>query len=93
GIKRKLVGLVIDGENMTGPNTRFWDVFSQDKKVGKVTSAVYSPRLKKNIALAMIDISCTETGTNLSVDKGHEVVEARVTEIPFHDPKKTLATS
>ena len=93
GIKHKLVGLVIDGENMTGPNTRFWDVFSQDQKVGKVTSAVYSPRLKKNIALAMIDISCTETGTNLSVDKGHEVVEARVTEIPFHDPKKTLATS
>jgi len=78
---------------MSGPNTRFWDVLRQDRKVGKVTSAVYSPRLEKNIALAMIDIYATETGTPLKVDKGHEIVDAQVTEMPFHDPKKTLAMS
>ena len=38
------------------PNTTFWTIFYDGKKVGKVTSAVYSPRLKKNIALAMVDI-------------------------------------
>jgi hypothetical protein len=41
----------------------------------------------------MIDISATETGTPLKVDKGHEIVDAQVTEMPFHDPKKTLAMS
>lgn len=93
GIKRKLVGLIIDDAPMSGPNTRFWKVLEKGQTVGKVTSAVFSPRLKKNIALAMIDISCTGIGTLLSVDKGNQIVEATVTEMPFHDPKKTLATS
>ena len=34
--------------------------------LGKVTSAVYSPRLKKNIALAMIDINHSSLGPDLS---------------------------
>ena len=93
GIKRKLVGLIIDDAPMSGPNTRFWEVLEKGQTVGKVTSAVFSPRLKKNIALAMIDISCTGIGTLLSVDNGTQIVEATVTEMPFHDPKKTLATS
>lgn len=93
GIKRKLVGLIIDDAPMSGPNTRFWKVLEKGQTVGKVTSAVFSPRLKKNIALAMIDISCTGIGTLLSVDNGNQIVEATVTEMPFHDPKKTLATS
>jgi glycine cleavage system aminomethyltransferase T len=35
--------------------------------IGKVTSAVYSPRLKKNIALAMIEINQSEIGSKLKV--------------------------
>ena len=42
---------------LKGPNTTFWSILKDDKIIGKVTSAVYSPRLKKNIALAMIEIN------------------------------------
>jgi len=41
---------------MPGPNTRFWDVIKNSAVIGKVTSAVFSPRLKQNIGLALVDI-------------------------------------
>jgi len=67
GIKRKQIGLEIDCKPLTGPNTTFWPLKINDQKVGKITSAVYSPRLKKNIALAMIEIEQSEIGTKLEV--------------------------
>ncbi len=62
GIKRKQVGLELDCEPLKGPNTTFWPAYKDDKRIGKVTSAVYSPRLKKNIALAMIEIDHSKVG-------------------------------
>ena len=56
GITRKQVGLIIDCEPLKGPNTTFWKITKDNNEIGKVTSAVYSPRLKKNIALAMISV-------------------------------------
>ena len=67
GLKRKQVGIIIDSDPMKGPNTRVWDVLHNESVIGRVTSAVYSPRLKKNIALAMIDINYSDIGTSLIV--------------------------
>ena len=67
GIKRKQVGLIIDCDPLSGPNTTFWPIEKDGKKIGKVTSAIYSPRLKKNIALAMIEIKYSELGNQLDV--------------------------
>ena len=47
GIKRKQVGLVLECDPLKGPNTTFWPIFKNQNKIGKITSAVYSPRLKK----------------------------------------------
>ena len=47
GISRRQVGLIIDGERLHMPNTKFWPLSIGGKIVGKVTSAVYSPRLKR----------------------------------------------
>ena len=47
GIKRKQVGLEIICKPLSGPNTTFWSIEKDNIKIGKVTSAVYSPRLKK----------------------------------------------
>ena len=57
GIQRKQVGLYLDNERMERPNTRFWNLMYNKKIVGRITSAVYSPRLEKNIALAIVDIN------------------------------------
>ena len=92
GVTRKQVGLVIDGEPFTGPNTTFWPVEADGQVVGKVTSAVYSPRLQKNIALAMVGAGSADIGTSLTVETATEVRAAVVVEKPFYDPKKQLTT-
>jgi aminomethyltransferase len=56
GIRRKQVGLEIAGLPIEGTNTQFWPAKVNDEEVGVVTSAVYSPRLERNIALAMVTV-------------------------------------
>ena len=93
GIKRKQVGLEINCEPLSGPNTTFWSIKKDNNEIGKVTSAVYSPRLKKNIALAMINIENTEIGTSLEVNTNRGNFEAIIVEKPFFDPKKKIASN
>ena len=92
GIKRKQVGIEISGLPLKGPNTRFWSLEKNGKIVGKVTSAVYSPRLKRNIALAMVDLEHTTMSTALEVITPESNLRAKVVEKPFFDPKKTITT-
>ena len=90
GVKNMQVGLVIHDDPMPRPNTKYWNIYNNKSMVGKVTSAVYSPRLKKNIALAMVDINSSVIGTKLTVKKDNNVVDAEVVEKPFYDPKKSI---
>ncbi len=92
GIKRKQVGLIIDCNPLSGPNTTFWPIEKNGKKIGKVTSAVYSPRLKKNIALAMIEINYSELGNQLDVQTHEGKYSTTIVEKPFYDPKKKIAS-
>jgi aminomethyltransferase len=93
GIKRKQVGVILDCELLAGPNTTCWEILKDNQQVGKITSAVYSPRLKQNIALAMVTINQSEIGTVLDVKMNDKIVKATIVEIPFYDPKKKLASS
>ena len=93
GIKRKQVGLIIDCKPLEGPNTTFWPIEDKGNKIGKVTSAVYSPRLKKNIALAMVNVENSEIGTELEVLTHQSKFLAKIVEKPFYDPKKKIAIS
>ena len=93
GISRKQVGLIIDGEPLKGPNTTFWGINKDGETIGKVTSAVYSPRLEQNIALAMVDIEHLELGAGVEVISGSGPKAARMVEFPFYDPKKSIAAA
>ena len=93
GPKRQQIGLVLDCAPLLGPNTRFWPITQNGAQVGKVTSAVYSPRLQKNIALAMVDTAAAVLGAQVEVTTGSGVVGAQVVERPFYDPKKTIAAA
>ena len=90
GIKRKQVGLYLDNKRMDGPNTRFWNLIYNNKIVGKITSAVYSPRLEQNIALAIVDIKYSNLNQKLIVDDGNSEFNAVVVNKPFYDPNKNL---
>ena len=93
GLSRLQVGLILEGAPLPQPNTRFWGLSHDGVNVGKVTSAVYSPRLKKNIALAMVSRSFTKIGTELTVDTFKGIRKCSVVKKPFYDPKKSLAVS
>jgi aminomethyltransferase len=90
GNSRQQVGLEIDGEPLPGPNTRFWPVEVNGEVIGKVTSAVYSPRLKKNIALAMVAIGRSAVGTTCTVQLTGETRGGTIVPKPFYDPKKQI---
>jgi glycine cleavage system aminomethyltransferase T len=99
GVTRKQVGLIIEGEPLKGPNTSYWMIRKDGQTIGKVTSAVYSPRLQQNIALAMVDVNHAELGTGVEVVNKTGLVNeagserAIIVERPFYDPKKTLAAA
>ena len=95
GVRRKLVGVEIGGEGLgsynDGSMVDVLPVFSNGERVGKVTSACYSPRLDKNIGFAMLSIDYTEFGTELEVETPRSGrVEAVVVRKPFIDPEKEV---
>ena len=93
GITRKQVGVEIDCKPLTGPNTTFWELKKNGINIGKVTSAVYSPRLKKNIALAIVSIEQSKIGNEFQVISNEGTFNCIVVEKPFYDPKKKIASS
>ena len=94
GVKRMQVGLEIACERLKMPNTTFWPLIDKKQNnVGKVTSAVYSPRLEKNIALAMVNIEEANLGNCLQVDINGKFFDCTVVEKPFFDPKKKITSS
>ncbi len=90
GVRRRQVGLVISGPPLNGPNTSFWPLFADDRRVGKVTSAIYSPRLDCNIALAMVSIDAATVGTGLRLGSALDGVTATVVDRPFIAPPDEL---
>ena len=91
GIKRKQVGIIIDCDPLKTPNTIFWPIIKDGQNIGKVTSAVYSPRLKKNIALGIVSIENCEVGNCLDIKMLDTTNKATIVEKPFYDPKKQIA--
>jgi glycine cleavage system aminomethyltransferase T len=98
GVKRKLVGVDIGGDSVgsyiDNEMVDFFPVFAGGRRVGNVTSACYSPRLEKNIGLAMVPIEHAELGTELETEtpvSGR--VGTTVVEMPHWDPKKEIPKS
>jgi len=62
-------------------------------RAGQVTSAIYSPRLQANIALAMVQIEHSAIDTRVEVGTPGASRSARIVRKPFYDPAKNLAKS
>ena len=93
GVSQRLAGLHIDDPRLSGPNESKWPVLDGDLRVGRVTSGIYSPRLERNIALAMLRVSHTALGTTVRVQAENAVRDARVVRYPFVDPEKRIPKS
>ena len=91
GVRRRLVGLFLDGPALQKNNEHRWPVTSASTKVGFVTNAVHSPRLDRNIAFAMIDVPFDANDTVLTVETVEGARSAARTTLPFiaSPPEKT----
>ena len=58
-----------------------------------VSGQFKKPRLKKNIALAMVEINNSKIGNNLKVIFDDKEINSKIIEKPFYDPKKKIASS
>jgi len=79
-VNRLLFGLILE----KGVVCKGALVFKDGNEVGKVTSSVYSPFLKKFIALAYLRRGNHEMGTNFEVDFGGVIQAAVSCSLPFN---------
>ncbi|HKB27927.1 MAG TPA: glycine cleavage T C-terminal barrel domain-containing protein, partial [Candidatus Limnocylindrales bacterium] len=57
---------------------------------GRVTSAIYSPRLRQNIGYCWLPLAMAAEGTRLSIETEWGTRSATVTPMPFVDPEKRI---
>ena len=86
--QRTLVGLELAGEETAAHGD---GVYVGRQQIGVITSAVYSPVLRKNIALCRMSVEHSECGAQVEVGKLDGLqkrIPATVTSFPFYDPEK-----
>ncbi|HHV98411.1 MAG TPA: glycine cleavage system aminomethyltransferase GcvT [Clostridiaceae bacterium] len=84
GPSRKLVGFEMVDKGI--PRSHY-EIFSDDKRIGFVTSGSFSPSLGKNLGLALVDKDYSEEGTEFNVVVRDRPLKARVVRIPFYKKK------
>jgi aminomethyltransferase len=95
GVKRRLVGVELDGDPFPALNAVKWPAFRGEggESIGKVTSAIYSPRLKKNIGYCWVPADMAQNGTKVRVDSEWGRRTGTVVPMPFVDPDKRIPVS
>lgn len=82
GARRRRVGLFIAGERIS-QFTHPHGIYLGEERVGTATEAVYSPRLEKNIAVALLNSEIADDATGLEVGTDAERRAATVASLPF----------
>jgi glycine cleavage system aminomethyltransferase T len=93
GVTRKINGVELDGDPFPGLNNVKWPATSGESEIGKVTSAIYSPRLQKNIGYCWLPAELSELGATVEVETEWGPRTAIVVEMPFVDPGKQIPLS
>jgi aminomethyltransferase len=95
GVKRRLVGVELDGDPLKELNNVKWPAFrtSGGEAIGKVTSAIYSPRLKKNIGFCWVPVELAAAGSKVRVQSESGPRTGTVVPMPFVDPEKRIPVS
>jgi aminomethyltransferase len=75
---RKLIGLTLEGQNIP---RQHYKVLSGNQEAGEVTSGIFSPTLKKGIALAYVKKEFLDKP--LAVEIRGKAVPAQVTKLPW----------
>lgn len=82
GPKRQSLGLLLEGSEPINFGFLWNDVYRKAVKVGDMTTATWSYRLKRNIGFALVARACS-VGDTVQVRRDGQVIEATLTELPF----------
>ncbi len=93
GVSRRIVGVELDGDPFPALNNVKWPAYAEGGRVGKVTSAIYSPRLRRNIGYCWLPNSLADGRTSIAVATEWGTRNAKVVPMPFVDPEKRIPVS
>jgi glycine cleavage system aminomethyltransferase T len=93
GVSRKINGVEFDGHPFPGLNNAKWPVTDGGRQIGKVTSAIHSPRLGKNIGYAWLPADRSREGASITVQTEWGERSGTIVEMPFVDPSKQIPIS
>jgi aminomethyltransferase len=82
GVRRRRIGLIVAGDKIS-EFTHPHGIYLGEDVVGTVTEVVYSPRLEKNIAVALLNAEIPDDADGLEADLGDERRPASVAKLPF----------
>ena len=89
GTASKLIGVEMDGDPIDKVPEHFWTVLNlEGKKIGRLSRCIYSPRLKKNIGLAIVDSHATEEGNKVIIESPELKYNAIVSKLPWFPAEK-----
>ena len=88
GVDRKLVGIEFDRADPLPGIATTWPAHHEGREVGRVTAAIWSPGLRRNIGYVWVPIELAEPGRPLHVESEHGTLTGRTAVIPFVDPDK-----
>ena len=94
GVRRKLVGVEVPGDEVVYPWLPSpWPVQKDGKEVGILTALAMSPRLRENIGYAWLPVGLSKIGTEIGIVTPDGPRRAIVAKKPFIDPKKDVPKS
>jgi aminomethyltransferase len=86
GVKRRRVGLQMVGQGI--PRQGFKIYNDKGENIGHVTSGIFSPLLKRGIAMAYIQAQQAQEGNIVNIEIRGKPAKAKIVPFPFYDAEK-----
>jgi aminomethyltransferase len=80
GLSRKLVAML--GNDKSFPRHGY-EIKSQGKRIGEVTSGTVSPMLEQPIAVGYVDVSCSDEGSEVNIVIRGKEIPVKIVKLPF----------
>ena len=86
GSKQAVRGVIFEGEKCP-PCQHPWPIRLDNRQIGYVTTAIWSPRFEQNVALAIVDNNYQSPNTPVTVEVSDiSFSNGRVVDLPMQDP-------
>mgnify|MGYP005728456763 FL=1 len=76
------MGIILDSDEQFKSHALWYDVLSNEKKVGDMTCGIWSNRLEKNIGLCLVSVKINP-GDEVYLSKENKINKGKMTELKF----------